>query len=116
MVRRSFQPVLWLLMFVQGIGLCRCLVAQATGLEHGVVAWVADGVADNHQDRPAEQIACDTKVSVKASSEQSNLFVALLTPTVAQILPSPSCVLVLPVEPAFSLALPHEGRNLPLLI
>jgi hypothetical protein len=119
MVRLPAQPVLWLLVFVQSIGLCRCLVAQAAGPEYVVATRLADGITggqDHHEDRPGEQIACDTKVSVKADNDQSNLFVVLLTPALVDILPPTPFLPALSADSAVAPALPHESRSLPLLI
>jgi hypothetical protein len=119
MVRTRFKLVLWLLVLVQSIGLCRCLAMQTSGPEYVTAAHLADGISgdqDDHQDRPGEQVTCDIKVSLKADSDQSDLFVALLTPALFDTLPPPCCLSALPVDAVFAPTQPHQGRNLPLLI
>jgi hypothetical protein len=117
MARGLLQPVLWLLVFVQSIGLCRCLVAQAAGPESVVIDRDFEGMAgdhDDHPDEPAGQLSCGTKVSAKAQSGQSNHFVVLVSATAIDISTSSDRSTVLP--PYCAPAGSHTDRNLPLLI
>ncbi len=119
MVRRPIHLVLWALVLLQGMGLCHCLSVQVSGAECGAATWTADGANGDHgghSDRPGEELACSAKVSAKASIDQANLFVALLTPGVWEIPdPSPSFI-ALPVESLLAPSPSHQGRSLPLLI